>query len=430
MKNMGKHLANVGSLVKKTLAFSRKESAHFLFLTLAAQGLSSIAPFLVAKILSPEIFGQYSLSLMVAFLFLSFLIGSFKTPFIVHLGMEHKARGKINRTILGWLMSYLVCIPLYIVAMLVFKNPIGEFTGLGTNVFIIHGIFAGLIIKEILATAFLAKNKKRRSAAVELTFNAAYVSIIIILWGLNALTMQGIALGYLLAGFILLPIFLRKRHFSSILPVDFDKIWVKEIFAFAQWQVLGLSAMFLVNWGDNLVLRYYVSMDEIGIYNFAYKIFLGISNAVMIINLYFLPVLAAKIDDRVFLRDYFEKTQRRFVLLGSLLLVPILALLSALIAWLFEPYRSAIPIVWILGLCLVMLTRYSFYAPYLNVLKKYRYLQTVNVAHVAVNLLFDLALIPYWGIAGAAYATVLGYTAKLILIEIYMRRHRKANPSE
>jgi len=51
------------------------------------------------------------------------------------------------------------------------------------------------------------------------------------------------------------------------------------LFVLAAWAVgtfFGALSMYLINWGDNFVLRSFVSFESIGVYNLGYQIFKGL----------------------------------------------------------------------------------------------------------------------------------------------------------
>ena len=281
---------------------------HFTILSILTQGLSFLVPLFIAKILSPHLFGKFSLSMMIIYLFFAFFIGSFKTPFIVNAGIEKKNHNKFNKSFSVWIFSILVSVVTSFLMLVLFKVQIGKFVGFENNIHQLIFIFIGLIINDFFQTIFLANNEKRKSALSNTFFSFLNISVIFSFWYFSELTLTKIFQSYSIAGLILFLLFFRKKYIKLILPISFDKKTFNEIFNFARWQIFGLTAVYLVNWGDNIVLRIFVSFEEIGIYNFAYKIFSGIIGLILLINNYFLPLLINNIDNKKFINNYFKKT--------------------------------------------------------------------------------------------------------------------------
>jgi Na+-driven multidrug efflux pump len=75
----------------------------------------------------------------------------------------------------------------------------------------------------------------------------------------------------------------------------------------------------------------------------------------------------------------------------------------------------------VLLIAVVAISYSIFYDPILNVLKVYKFAQTVNLLQVLLNLLLDVLLVPAMGMLGAATATVLAYLCRAVTIEIYFR---------
>ena len=87
------------SYSKKIKEELRQSKTLLTFTSLKAIGqtLGMIAPLVIAKFFSPELFGSYSLAKMIVFFFTTLLILSSQTPFIVFANQEKAKTGKINK---------------------------------------------------------------------------------------------------------------------------------------------------------------------------------------------------------------------------------------------------------------------------------------------------------------------------------------------
>ena len=400
----------------------QKNSFQFAIISILAQGFSFLIPLFVAKILAPDLFGKYSLSMMIVYLFIAFLIGSFKTPFIINSGIEKRDNNKMNKSFSVWLVSIVFSIIVFTITLLLFKTQIAKFVGFEKGIYQLIFIFIGLIINNFFVTLFLANNEKRKSAFSSAIFSFLNITIILSFWYFNELDLIKIFQSFFISGLILIPLFFRKKYFKLIFPIEFNKEIFNEIFCFAKWQIFGLTAVYLVNWGDNIVLRSFVSFEEIGIYNFAYKIFSGIIGLILLINTYFLPIITRNIDDKKFIKNYFQKTQKKLFLRGSILIVLALIIFSLLIMLFFKEYNKSILMIWTLGISLFFILHYTFYIPYLNAKKKYKFLQTTNIIQVIINILLGFLLVPYIGLMGVAISTIIGYIFRFVALELYYKK--------
>jgi PST family polysaccharide transporter len=86
-----------------------------------------------------------------------------------------------------------------------------------------------------------------------------------------------------------------------------------------------------------------------------------------------------------------------------------------------EVYSKSVLVLRVLLIAAVPISYSIFYDPILNVLKVYKFAQTVNLFQVLLNLLLDVLLVPAMGMLGAATATVLAYFCRAVTIEIYFR---------
>jgi len=399
----------------------------FSFLQATGQILAMVVPLVVAKFFSPELFGSYSLAKMVVIFFATLLISSSQTPFIVFAGKERSKSGKINRAFSVQCIFLAASLCAFAVTVVLFNKQIIAFAGInrGDLAFVLAA-FVGLGLKIFICNLFMAMGQRIKCSIAELLFGALMLSFVSVLYLTDAIGIRTLFLTYLVSSLLVVLIFVKTIDFDQLLPLGADKSHFKEMFHFTKWVMLGTTAVYFTNWGDNLVLRLYVSMGDIGTYNLAYQVFKGMIALSLIIYVYFLPFVSQHIHDRTKMRDYLYRKRPRIFLLGCLVIAVSLVIGPNIIRAIYgNTYASSSAILRILLVAVVPMLHVVLYAPILNALKKYRVTQTVTTLQVAVNVILNLVLVPKMGLTGAAVATVVAYCFQSVIIEIYFRLRLK-----
>ncbi|AKB24328.1 Membrane protein involved in the export of O-antigen, teichoic acid lipoteichoic acids [Methanosarcina sp. MTP4] len=410
----------INSLIKNL-----KQSNSFLSFTslsALAQGIGFILPLIIAKILSPEGFGSYSLSMMIVFFFTTAIVSSSQTPFIVYSNEELKKNNKINKAFTAQLMMFLSSILIFAFLLLAFSNPIAKFAQISFNqLILLYFAFLGIGSRELFKNLFLALDKK--------IFNALYILIVgiinIIFLGiyhqLNFLNLNSIFIIYFLSPLISIIFLAHKIEFKKISSFSYDNEIFKRMITWTTWQIFGLTAVYLINWGDNLILRYFVSLSEIGIYNLGYQIFKGLISLTFILNSYFLPYITKNINNERKIQNYLYVKRPKIMLAGTFGIIIIFLLIPYVFGYIYgDIYKESVTIVRILLIGAIIALYNVFYTPILNSLKMYKFYQISNIIHVLINILLNIIFIQIIGIYGAAVATVIAYFCKTVMFELYI----------
>jgi len=241
-------------------------------------------------------------------------------------------------------------------------------------------------------------------------------------FSIDLINIRTVFLVYPASTIVLAAVVLPGVDFRQLLPLQFKRERLQEMFDFTKWMMLGGTAVYFINWGDNLVLRLYVSLAAIGQYNLGYQVFKGIVTLIYTIGRYFLPFVAEHIENKDKMRAYLFNKRFKLMLLG----VSCIAFVFFIIPYMFsaiygETYRQSVSVVRILMIASVLVLYNTFYSPVLHTLKKYKVVQATSVMQVLANLLLDLILVPRWGMQGAAIATLVGYACTAVAMELYFR---------
>lgn len=386
--------------------------------------MAMVAPLVIAKLFSPALFGNYSLAKMIVFFFTSLLISSTQAPFIVFANQERAKTGKINKSFSVQCIFFAFSIAAFLSLNLIFRKAIIAFAEISpTDLPFIWLAFIGLALKTFLCNLFMAMGQRLKNSIAELIFGSLTLSLVFVFYLTDTINLKTVFLIYFISAVFLVFILIWTIDFRQLVSFSIDREVLKDMFNFTKWVMLGATAVYFINWGNNLVLRFFaVSMGDIGTYNVGYQIFKGTVMLTFIVNTYFLPFVSEHIGNETKMRDYLFSKRPKIILMGLV----VIGLFFAMAGYLFElvfsdVYEGSVVVLRILLVASVLMLYSIFYDPILHSLNRYRFTQTVNVLQVLLSLLLALLLVPLMGLVGAALATVFAYLFRAVTIEVYFR---------
>jgi O-antigen/teichoic acid export membrane protein len=408
--------------IKKQLE-EGKTLLTFGFLRTTGQGLGMIAPLVVAKFFSPELFGSYSLAKMVVFFFVSLLISSTQTPFVVFANQERAATGKINRSFSVQCAFLAFSIAAFAVLVLLFGSAIKTFAKITSgDLFFVSLAFIGIAIQTFLNNLFMALGERIKSAVLELVFGSSVLILVVILYFTNKISLGNVFLIYFISVLPLIVLFLKTTEFNLLLPFVFDWNHFKGMLNFTKWLMFSAAAVYFINWGDNLVLRPFVPMADIGDYNLGYQFFKGTAVFIAAVSAYFLPFVSQQIENCRTIKDYLASKRPKIFLLGFIGIGLLFVICPSVLRFLYgDVYTQTTVILRILLIGSLMILYNSFYYPIFEALKRYKFIVIVDIIQIFLNVLLNLLLIPKIGAKGAAVATILAYFCATVMFEAYFR---------
>jgi O-antigen/teichoic acid export membrane protein len=190
----------------------------------------------------------------------------------------------------------------------------------------------------------------------------------------------------------------------------------------------GLAAM-TMELIDRYMLRSMKGIEVVGIYNAGYKLGLFMLLVVMAFKFAWQPFFLklGREEDRA--KKSFAAVLTYFMLTASFLLLVVSFFVDDLVRlkWgqltVFGPdYWSGTQIVPVILLAYVMMGLYLVFLPGIYLKKKTRYVPLFTGLGAAVNVFGNLALIPRWGMMGAAWATFAGYLVMALALYVIVQR--------
>jgi O-antigen/teichoic acid export membrane protein len=237
-------------------------------------------------------------------------------------------------------------------------------------------------------------------------------------------TLENVFLMFLIAPMVSFCLFAAKIEFKKIFPLSYDKQALRKMTDYTKWMMLGGSAIYLLNWGDNIILRRFSTMEEIGIYNLGYQFFKGTIMIMAIIKVYFLPFISQNIDNKEKITDYLLTKRIKLLFLGGLLLGGLFFIMPYFVETLYKGrYENSVLVFRILVIGAVFALYSIFYDPIFSSLERYKLTQSVIAICVVFNLVLDYILVGRIGYIGAAIATSTTYFLMAVIKEVYFRKY-------
>lgn len=371
---------------------------------------------LYTRCLSPADYGCVAILDLTAGI-MAILIGSGMASAVMrsHFDCEDEAaRSKVWWTGLSWVA---LSATVLVVPLVVARNVIAELT-LGaeiTNGGMFYLLAAGTLwmntVSELLETWL--RVKKRSGTFVTLSMSRLLLNITLNVWFLVGLDLGvgGLLTGNVIAATVntaaLLLIFARHQQ-----KFAFDKVILRTLLAFGSPLIIQAFLSLMMHEADRYLLRAYASLDQVGVYSLAYKIGQAVNTLCMIPFGAIWGVVLYEIAQQPDAKSTYANVFKYYVY-G--LLVVMLA--AALFAFPVLPYLTpgdfgqAVDLIPVIVLAFVFFAMHSQFSVPVLLARKTAALIPASVAGVVVNVVANLLLIPRFGAAGAAWASVATYAA-------------------
>lgn len=407
-----------------------KDGMHLLTGNVGSTLVGFLNLIILARILTTEEMGKYSLFLMLVNLAVQLGLNWSDSSILRHGREEFIARGKINKSF--WARFYLygpMCL-LAIVAYVIFHKPIADFIGISSG-YILILIICGFLFSSLLTyitSIYRSVDQIKKSSYMLLFQKAVYFfGLIFILFNKTQTDLIKSIIFFNLSFMIIIIINLILFNYKIIKPYEFDIKYFKKIWKYSWPQLVGFPAIYIVNYIDIFVIKLYMTVSDVGVYDVAYKGYTIIIGLIMIINTLFLPLIVEYKTKKRY--DHIKKYVQKIPLFTAMWII--VAAAGMLLSKHFIPilfstkYVNSIPPFNILMIGTVIVFASTFLTPIFNAYDFIMHLQAVNIVMAATNLVLDFILVPKLGIIGAAYATVSALIVSFILKSILIIVKRK-----
>ena len=331
-----------------------------------------------------------------------------------------------------------ITLPLSIVVSImffIFSKQISLYFFHTENLTIVFKIIAFIIpitvFRDIIFSIFQAFQKiKYEIYSKNITENITKI-VLTLIFLILGFKLIGFTLAYVLGtlgGTISAFFFLKRKILPSLETETTDKIdnsvLKKELLTYSFPLLFNFIIFSLITWIDTLMLGYFRTPYEVGIYNASLPTALLLYIVPSILLILFVPVLTELyVKDR---KDIFESLQKiiaKWILLVNLILLGLFYLFSEQILQILfgKDYITGSTALIILSTGYFVAYLLSPTTKALLVIKKTQLIFVNTLVAIIVNIILNLHLIPAYGINGAATATATAFLiiSVLLFIESY-----------
>jgi O-antigen/teichoic acid export membrane protein len=389
-----------------------KNSGAMLFSMGASQLISVIVTAYISKVLGPEGFGKISMSFSIIVFF----------TFLTNLGLPLYGSREIARTpdrISGHINNIFTIRLILIVFAFIVLLPFSYFFDNAAETQKLLLLYGLLIVPSGLMMDWVFQGLERMSyiALARLVSAAVYMILsIVFLKSADQILLVPCfqVAGELVAALLLILIFSRER---SIPRLDLNLDRCKDIISHS-WPI-GVSMILIqvVHYLDKVMLGLMRSTVEVGYYSASYKIIMMLLMIGAIYHDVMFPVFSASYKRSIdSLQKLYDITVKLMVTVSLPLAVGGTILAEPIITWIYGPeYLHSVFIFKLLiwNVALGYLT--MIYSKGLIAIDKQRQRLRIDVVQASIIIVFNLILIPKYGMVGAASVTVLAHAVVLAL---------------
>lgn len=374
---------------------------------------------ILARILTTENMGKYSLFFMIVNIALMFAFGWSESSIVRHGREEFIKYKKINRSFWARLQLVIPLIVFFTFIFIIFNGVISHYIGISNQiiifvivVFILSGFLSAVTriyqsIDQIRKSSYVLFSQKLFYFIFLLFifFNVFSSNIFIILLFIN--------ISFLLS----LILFSVKLDFSVLKPRKFYKSYLKKIWSYSWPQLIGFSGLYAVNYIDLYVIRNFMTLSDVGVYSIAYKGFEILIGSILIINTLFMPLIVEYKTQKNYdkIKKYLQKIPLFFLAWIFIVIIGLISSKYFVTLAFSEKYIEAIPSFNILLITTLFYFISICLLPIFNAFDFVLQVQIFNLIKAAINIISDFILVPKLGIIGGAYGTLLSYFIGLIL---------------
>ena len=389
-----------------------------LTLRLLSMGAKFLLVVVISKYLSLEQLGEYGIFVTTITL-ATFLLGyDFYTYSARQLIYEEdKQLIYIRDQFLFYLIFYIVILPLLLVVF---------FVGLIEWKYLIYFYFILVFehLSQELYRLFTSLSKPIFANFLFFIRTSIWVYYMTVSWYFNLTTDYGLDSVYsywlicsgvsVLLGFIKLS----KMYDLTQLNQNIDWKWIKTGIRVSTAFFIGTIAYKVIEFSDRYMIDYFLGKDSVGIYTF----YSNIANALqaivftMVIMLYYPKMINLYKEQKfaefkILIKKFYLEVFLYSLLMSGTIVIAIYPLIEFLDK---AEFLLEIETLWWL-LFSVLVLNVSFVPHYiLYVQEKDKAIRNITIFGAIINVILNVIFIPYFGITGAAVATVISFTFILI----------------
>lgn len=380
----------------------------------------------IARYLGPEIYGIFSIGLAVIGFLLGFALLGMPSGLLRYVSF-YKGKddsSSIKAVINNGIKIILPITLLLAVILFIFAKSISIGIFHKPELEIVLKILAFAMPFSALATSFeyiiqgfkeikyivLSRGIIESLSKVILTVIAIYLGYS--LWGISlafTITMLIVAISFIY--------FFKKKIFIISRAIKIKENAYKKLLSFSLPLMFSDLFLSLLIWSDTLILGYFVTSMEVGIYNAAAPTAKLIHTIPVAIRALFIPTISELYAQEKSFKDIYISVTKWIFLTGMPVII-LLCLYSKQLLHIFfgEIYNQGYLILILVAVCFFIYSIFFTAESTLMVIKKTKLLLFNTATTVIINIILNIILIPKYGILGAGIANFISFILFSILL--------------
>lgn len=203
--------------------------------------------------------------------------------------------------------------------------------------------------------------------------------------------------------------FLGLYYLKTTFQLRFDLTKLKTMLAFSIPLVPSSIAVFVSMYTDRLMINYYLSLEEVGLYGIGYRL-ASVSTLVLVGFQMALTPLVYKHYQEPETPHQLATIFRNFLAIAIVIFLILSLFADVALRILTTPAYYAASQVVVFLVPAILLSQMYIFAPGIGIAKKTHLFIWINFGGALLNIFFNWMLIPQIGYVGAGIATLMGYT--------------------
>lgn len=385
--------------------------------------INQIIVFTLVYLLSSEEFGYLSLVILVANIFFIVTVG-WNDSLILNLGTKNfYLHRNIKNVFLS--RSYMIGVSLLIAffVFFIFKSSINSFIGNHYFSDLVIFYFLSDIFLNIFSNVFYARNNNVFQSLLNFTPRLLALLYLIFIYTELSNYIYFICIvnfAFFVIGGI--SFFFKEGDVRNNLSSKEFNAYLK----FSGFQLLSVSASYIINWGDNFVLSFYETpIDQIGNYSFSYKIFLGFNVFFALANI-MLPKAIYKYKknkEYSIIKNIFVYRNIFILTLLTAYLISI-SILKHVLLYINKPdFLISINYLIMFIPAFTLMLYSDFSVPIIINSKHYKKIQTAVLLQSIINIISNFIFVYFIGLPGVIIGTTLSYLLKAVIVRMIIAQH-------
>ncbi len=283
--------------------------------------------------------------------------------------------------------------------------------------YVVPALFFFSINKVVLN--YLNGLSRMKEYAVFQSLRNIFIIASIVVFVLLKMPGETLALCFLASEFLLFVTLALYTYKSQHIKLSLDKDWVKEHMRYGIKIMPGNLVLELNARMDVMILGWFVSDAVVGVYSFALRFAEGFYQLLVVVRRNINPLVARYVSKKdLTALDELKKGLMKYIRY----LVPVSAVLivGGFIAICYilgeaESLSALVPLIFVMA-AIVFTSKYIVFGNTLNQSGFPSNEARLNIATLLTNIVLNLALIPFWGMYGAAIGTAVSYIVFSVIL--------------